>query len=200
MTITVTPDPFVLVPYDAATIRSIIEDTAAQLELSASIDISLRVDEQLPHPILATNVDIVDGAISLFVSGGNFESRNKSRTFSEVHARAEIAHMLFRAKDRFDGGFENAPVDADLTLGERQSWDIYAWGRVARIGHNVHQQKRIYDFRMQHGFTDAADAAYERLWSAQTMTWDGVREICAETGANERPTPKTPIDLLRQGV
>ena len=107
--------------------------------------------------------------------------------------------MLLRAKDRLDGGFEAAPSDHDLTLGERQAWDCYAWGRIARLGHNVHHQKRIYDFRMQHGFTDAADAAFDRLWNAESMTWDGVREICAETGAANRPTPKTAIDLLRQG-
>jgi hypothetical protein len=32
------------------------------------------------------------------------------------------------------------------------------------------------------------------------MTWDGIREICAETGAANRPKPKVPIDLLRQGT
>ncbi len=200
MTITVTPDPFHLVPYDANEIRAIVEDIAAQVELPGDLDIVMRVDETLPHPILGTNVDIVDGVVQLYVSGGNFETRNKSRGFSEPHARAETAHMLLRAKDRLDGGFENAAAEADLTLGERQAWDTYAWGRVARLGHNVHEQKRRYDFRMQHGFNDAADAAYERLWIAKSMTWDGVREICAETGASERPTPKTPIDLLRQGV
>ena len=200
MTVAVTPDRFHLVPYDAKEIQAIIEDCAAQVEFPSGVDIKLRVDEGLPHPILGTNADIVDGVAELFVSGGNFEARNKSRTFSEIHARAEITHMLLRAKDRLCGGFENAAPDADLSLGERQAWDTYTWGRVARLGHNVHQQKRIYDFRMQHGFNDASDAAYDRLWAAESVTWDGVREICAETGANERPTPKTPIDLLRQGA
>ena len=30
------------------------------------------------------------------------------------------------------------------------------------------------------------------------MTWDGVREICKETGAADRPDSKIPVDLLRQ--
>ena len=34
-------------------------------------------------------------------------------------------------------------------------------------GHNVRRQKQLYDFRMQHGFTDVADAAFERLWNAE---------------------------------
>ena len=200
MTISVTPEAFILTPYDNAEIHLIIEDVCAQIGFPGGLDIALRVDETLPHPIVGTNVDLVDGVVQMYVSGGNFEARNKSRTFSPVHARAEITHMLLRAVDRLKGGFERASLEADLTLGERQAWDTYTWGRVARLGHNVHEQKRRYDFRMQHGFNDAADAAYERLWAAESMTWDGVKEICAETGANLRATPKTPIDLLRQGV
>ncbi|HEY3831206.1 MAG TPA: hypothetical protein VGO03_02835 [Acidimicrobiia bacterium] len=199
MTVTVRPDPFILVLYDNATVRGIVDDVAAQVQFPAAVDIDLTVDEGLPHPILGTNADIVDGVATLWVSGGNFESRDSPRAFSERHARADITHMLLRAKDRVGGGFEAAPPDSELTLGERQAWDTYTWGRVARLGHNVHRQKRLYDFRMQHGFSDASDAAFERLWSAESMTWDGVREICAETGAVNRPKPKTAIDLLRQG-
>lgn len=199
MDITVTPDPFNLVVFDTATIAALVADIAATLEFPPDVAITLRVDELLPHPILATNVDIVDGVAQLYVSGGNFEARNQSRAFSEPHARAEITHMLLRARDRLVAGFESAPPDGELTLAERQAWDTYTWGRVARLGHNVHQQKRRYDFRMQHGFTDAADAAFDRLWAVPTCTWYGIREVCAETGAVERAKPKTPIDLLRRG-
>jgi hypothetical protein len=96
------------------------------------------------------------------------------------------------------GGFEGAPAEAELTLGERSAWEAYAWGRARRLGHKLHHQKRLYDFRLQHGFTDASDAAFERLWNAESMTWDGIREICAETGAADRPKPKTRVDLLRK--
>ncbi len=212
MTVTVSPDPFHLVHYDTATIRAIVEDVAAEVEFPPGVDIELTVDEGLPHPILGSNADVVGSpegreqrasggarVAKLWVSGGNFESRNQPRHFSEAHARAEITLLLLRAKDRLVGGFEAAPPDNEITLGERQAWDCYAWGRVARLGHNVHHQKRLYDFRMQHGFTDAADAAFDRLWNAESMTWDGIGEICAETGAANRPKPKVPIDLLRQG-
>jgi hypothetical protein len=30
------------------------------------------------------------------------------------------------------------------------------------------------------------------------MTWDGIREICKETGAADRADSKIPVDLLRQ--
>lgn len=198
MTTTVTPDPFHLVLYDTATIRAIVDDVAAQIEFPPGVDISLTVDEALPHPILATFADVADGAAVLWVAGGNFEARDQPRAFSELHARADITHMLLRARDRLAGGFEDAPPDAQLTLGERAAWDTYTWGRLVRLGHPVHEQKRRYDFRMQHGFSDPSDAAFERLWTSPSMSWAGVREICKATGAADRPKPKVPVDLLRQ--
>jgi hypothetical protein len=198
--VTVVPDPFHLVNFEAAVIRAIVEDVAAQLQWPTSVDIVLTVDEQLPHPILGTFADVVDGTAQLWVSGGNFESRNESRAFAELHARAEITHMLLRARDRMSDDFASAPPEAELSLGERAAWDLYAWGRCQRLGFPVHEQKRRYDFRMQHGFSDASDAAFDRLYAAETMTWNGLREICAETGAASRPKPKLPADLLRQGT
>ena len=58
--------------------------------------------------------------------------------------------------------------------------------------------RQLYDFRLQHGFTDVADAAFERCWDAEHITWDGIREICKETGAADRVPSKVPVDLLRQ--
>lgn len=198
MSITVTPDPFHLVLFDSEQIRAVIADVAAQVEFPRGVDVLLTVDEALPHPILATFADVVDGHAELWAAGGNFEARDRPRAFSEPHAHAEIAHMLLRAKDRLCDGFEAAPPEAELTLGERAAWDAYTWGRLARLGHPVHVQKRRYDFRMQHGFTDAADAAFGQLWRAESMTWPGVREICAATGADQRPKPKVALDLLRR--
>lgn len=198
-TITVSPDPFHLVEYDAAVIRGIVEEVAGALEIPTAVDITLIVDEALPHPILGTEANIVDGAIELWTSGGWFEARDKTRAFSERHARAVITMMLLRGRDRLQGGFEDAPPDSELTLGERAAWDALAWGRAARLGHNVHRQKRIYDFRLQHGFSDAADAVFERLWTADGSSWGAVQEICVETGAANRPKAKLPADLLRRG-
>ncbi|MGZ4679263.1 MAG: hypothetical protein ACXVIH_04440 [Ilumatobacteraceae bacterium] len=197
MTAKVTPDPFHLVNYDTEQIRALVDDIAAQIDFPRDVAIELTVDEALPHPILATFADVDDGVARLWVAGGNFEARDHPRAFSELHARADITHMLLRARDRLVGGFETAPPEAEVALGERAAWDAYTWGRLARLGHPVHEQKRRYDFRMQHGFNDASDAAFERLWSAESMTWAGVQEICAETGAVGRPKPKTAIDLLR---
>jgi hypothetical protein len=198
-TLTVSPDPFNLVVFDSAVVRALLEELAGTLELPTDVDISLTIDEALPHPILGTMADVVDRHVDLWCTGGCFEARDRTRAFSERHARAEISAMLLRARDRLRGGFEDAPRDADLHPGERAAWDAYTAGRLAALGHRIHHQKRLYDFRLQHGFTDAADAAFERLWTIGTTTWPAIQEVCVATGAAERPKPKLAGDLLRRG-
>ena len=45
-----------------------------------------------------------------------------------------------------------------------------------RLGyrHYNNYQRRLYHFRNRHGFTDAADAAFQRLWEAESLTWDEI--------------------------
>ena len=74
----------------------------------------------------------------------------------------------------------------------------HAVGRAQRLGLPVRRQAQIYEFRLQHGFSDSADAAFERLWETPSTTFAAIQEICAETGAVERGESKIPVDLLRQ--
>jgi hypothetical protein len=106
--------------------------------------------------------------------------------------------MLLRAKDRLSDDFAAAPRDGALSRAERAAWDTYAVGRALRLGMPMRRQRQLYDFRLQHGFTDVADAAFERLWESEHTTWNGIREICKETGAVDRDDSKIPVDLLRQ--
>jgi hypothetical protein len=194
----VTPDPFTMVPYEVPVIAGLVEEAAALIGFPSDVEIDLEVDEDLPHPLLFTTSDIVDGRAVLWVSGGNFEDTHHNRVFSEPFARRELTQVLLRANDRLSDGFASAPPDTDLTLAERIAWDTWTHGRVGRLGIEVRPDRMRYDFRLQHGFTDAADAAFDRLWDAQSLSWDGLREICKETGAADRPTSKVPTDLLRQ--
>jgi hypothetical protein len=194
----VTPDPFTLVPYEVPVIAGLVEEAAALIGFPTAVEIDLEVDEDLPHPLLFTSSDIVDGRAMLWMSGGNFEDTHFNRVFSEPFARRELTQVLLRANDRLSEGFASAPPDTDLSLAERIAWDTWAQGRAGRLGIEVRPDRMRYDFRLQHGFTDAADAAFDRLWDAQTLSWDGLREICKETGAADRPTSKVPTDLLRR--
>ena len=196
--ITVAPDPFTLIGYDAAEIRTLVEEAAALAEIPPGVDVALTVDEELFAPLTGHMSDVVDGRIVLWISGGNFEDNKRPTYFSADQARADLAVMLLRAKDRLSDDFAAAPPDADLTRGERAAWDTYAVGRAHRLGIDARRPRQLYDFRLQHGFTDVTDAAFERCWEAGHITWEGIREICKETGATDRMASKVPVDLLRQ--
>jgi hypothetical protein len=194
----VSPDPFTLIAYDAAQIRAIVEDVAAVVELPTDVDINVVVDEELFAPLTGHMSDVVDGRVELWISGANFEDKKLPLHFSEAQARRDLTFALLRARDRLSEDFADAPPDAELSRGERAAWDVYTVGRLERLGLPMRRPRQLYDFRLQHGFTDVADAAFDRLWNAPRMTWAGVQEVCAETGANDRHPSKIPVDLLRQ--
>jgi hypothetical protein len=196
--VTVTPDPFTLVPFDAPTIASLVEDVAALVEFPPGVEIDVAVDEELFPPLTGHMTDVVDGRASLWISAANLEDTRSPRTFAPEQARSDLVVMLLRAKDRLSDDFADAPADRQLTRGERVAWDVYAIGRAERLGLVVRRQRELYDFRLQHGFTDVADAAFERCWNAPTMTFAGIREVCKETGAADRGPSKVPVDILRQ--
>ena len=78
----------------------------------------------------------------------------------------ELASAFLRARDRLDGGFEDAPPDGELTERQRVIWDIYTEGRLYRQGgYLVNEPRRRYTYRLRCGFNDVADAEYERLWA-----------------------------------
>jgi hypothetical protein len=196
--ITVSPDPFTLIAYDAAVIKGMLEEAAALAEVPPGVDIALNVDEELFAPLTGHMSDVVDGKVVLWISGGNFEDNKRPTHFSPDQARLDLVVMMLRAKDRLSDDFAAAPPDAELSRGERAAWDAYAVGRVGRLGLDVRQPRQLYDFRLQHGFTDVADAAFDRCWNSEHITWDGIRELCKETGATDRGESKVPVDLLRQ--
>ncbi|HEY5014816.1 MAG TPA: hypothetical protein VIK61_19175 [Acidimicrobiia bacterium] len=193
----ITPNPFTVVPYEIPVIEGLVEEAAALVGFPSDVEIDLEIDEDLPHPLVGTASDVVGGRAVLWMSGGNLEDTHRTRQFSEAAARRDLTQMLLRANDRLSEGFASAPPDVDLTLAERVAWDVYAHTRAGRLGIATRPDKMRYDFRLQHGFSDAADASFDRLWDAQSLTWDGLREICKETGAADRPVSKVPTDLLR---
>ena len=196
--VTVTPDPFTLVPFDSAEIASLVEDVAALVEFPPEVGIDVVVDEELFPPLTGQMTDVVDGRAALWISAANLEDTRQPRTFAPDQSRSDLTVMLLRAKDRLSDDFADAPPDRELARGERIAWDIYAIGRAERLGLPVRRQRELYDFRLQHGFTDVADAAFDRCWNAPTMTFAGIREICKETGAADRTVSKVPVDILRQ--
>jgi hypothetical protein len=169
---TLIPDPFTMVQFDAERVKELMAECAATVGLDTGVDVTLEVDEALPLPLTGSMADVRDGAVRLWCSGGTLEHTQYQGKMSEPIARAELAGMLLRAKDRLGGGFEAAPPDAELSDRARAVWDVYVDGRLERLGgFDVREPRRRYTYRLYAGFNDVADAAYLQLRSADALTW-----------------------------
>jgi hypothetical protein len=167
MPVTVSPETFSYVDFDADTIRRIAEQLASALGLSQH-PISIEVDETTP--LARTTVELGEG-IRIRADSGAFEDTRKPRHQSETATATSLGRVLLRAKDRLMGGFGEAPADDELSLAQAAAWETYSIGRLERLGVPVNRQRWLYNFRNRHGFTDAGDAAFDQLWHSDALTW-----------------------------
>jgi hypothetical protein len=186
----VSPEQFTLVEYDAGVIAGITEELASKVGLPDDVPVRIEIDEELPLPLTGSTADVVDGRAELWFSGANFEDGRRRAVFNDELARTDLAMALFRAGDRLQG-FADAPADEGLTDAQRSAWEAFAEGRAARLGEFTRKVRRQYVFRLYNGFTDVADDAFERLWTADRLTWAELDALCAECkAADPRPEPK----------
>lgn len=178
--ITVQPQEFHLVHYDAAEILRLAEEVADRIGFPADTAITIDIDETTP--LQRVTVRSVDPVV-VHVEGGAFEDVKAPRRLSPAGTAAALARVLYRVHDRVHGGFADAPADADLDFDALTAWDAYAMGRAERAGFHGQRQRWLYAFRNRHGFNDAADAVFDRLWSADTLTWPELVDRCAATRA-----------------
>jgi hypothetical protein len=176
MTVTVNPEEFTLVLFDAPALAATLSELMDRLGL---IERALRVDVDETTPIVRISVQDGD-PIVLAAGSGAFEDPRVPRHQSEVHIVTNAGRPLLRVRDRDDGSFAAAPADDDLTLAQLAAWDAYSVGRLGRLGYPVHEQRWRYNFRNRHGFSDLADAAFDRLWMADRLTWADVEAISSE--------------------
>jgi hypothetical protein len=196
----VTPEQFTLVQYDAGVIAGIAEELASKVGLPDDVPVHIEIDEELPLPLTGSTADLVDGRARLWFSGANFEDGRHRAVFNEQFARADLAMALFRAGDRLKG-FVDAPADEDLSDGQRAAWEAFAEGRAARLGEFARRVRRQYVFRLYNGFTDVADDAFERLWTADGFTWSELDALCAECkAADPRPEPKQRSAIRKESL
>ena len=189
--VTLIPAEFTLVKFDADQVRGLIDQTLAEVEFPTDVDVTIEVDEVLPHPLTASTAEIANGEAKLWFTGGCFESPQRQTGLSIDHTRVELGVALLRAKDRLSGGFEDAPVDDDLSDRERTIWDAYAEGRLRQLEYPVRVPRRRYTFRLYGGFNDVADAAFDRLWSGETISWNDLTEMSDQlAAADTRPERK----------
>lgn len=180
MPVEIRPEQFSLVLFDAAEIRAIVEELVAELGLPPDLHVTVDVDETTPMGrALLSSMD----PVVLKVESGALEDPKRPRMINPDGAVDVLGRLLMELRDRLDPAFGAAPPDDDLTLPQSAAWQAYCVGRLGRLGHHVQRQRRLYQFRNRHGFTDAADAAFERLWTAERLTWAEIDAISSEARA-----------------
>ncbi|MGI8793126.1 MAG: hypothetical protein ACR2H3_08115 [Acidimicrobiales bacterium] len=178
--VTVTPEEYYLVSFDSSEIAAIISKVADDVGLPSDAPIDVIVDEATP--LGRATLASVD-PVRLEVEGGAFEDPTNPRTMSERLVRDVVGRLLGRAADRRSAAFADAPSEADLTLPQLTAWDAACMGRLERKGYDMRKPRRQYHFRNRHGFNDVADAAFERLWASDDVTWADITTACALTEA-----------------
>jgi hypothetical protein len=176
--VTVKPETFTLVLFDSGRIAELAADVAGKVGVSG--DLTIDVDE--PSALGRARV-VSTEPIVLYVQGGAMEDPKRPRQLSERNTCEVLGRLLFRVKDRLDPAFGAVPEDDALSLRQVTAWDAYCLGRLKRLGYELSKPRRQYHFRTRHGFTDVADAAFERLWAADGLTWADIESIIAETSA-----------------
>jgi hypothetical protein len=167
MGVTVQPDTFTFVQFDAGAIRTAVEGLLERVGL-ADRDVQVDVDES--SPIARVQVQAGD-PIVIIAESGAFEDTRRPRELSDLAVATACGRMLLRLRDREGGAFAEAPADAELTLPQTAAWDAYSIGRLGRLGYEVNRQRWLYNFRNRHGFTDTGDRTFESLWTADSLTW-----------------------------
>ncbi len=176
--IVVSPERFSLVFFDAERIAELTGQVADKIGLPDDLELRIEVDERMP--LGRTKISSLD-PVTLSVEGGAFEDAKRPRHLSDRSVQDVLGRMLLRVKDRLDPNFENAPADENLSLQQLVAWTVYSEGRCERLGLPTQKQRWLYHFRNRHGFSDVADAAFDRLWNANALTWSDIDLICAET-------------------
>jgi hypothetical protein len=178
MIVTVDPPAFSIVAFEADRIAALATEVGALIGLADDVAVEIDVDEKNPFG-KATGV-VAGRSATLSVEGGAFEDPQRLRQFSEEAARLVLGRLLYRVLDRLDPAFGDPPADPDLTKAEHAAWDAYSLGRYSRrAGVDGGRDRRRYAFRIRHGFSDAADRAFDQLWHGSDLTWADITRICS---------------------
>jgi hypothetical protein len=177
-TVSVTPETFTMVDYDAAAIADVTATLYERIGLPAGLTVRIEVDQSTP--LGRAHIAGTDPVV-LAVESGALEDNHRPRQFHEGNAALVLGRLLLKLRDRLDPAFGDAPGDDELTLELSAAWDAYATGRLGRLGYRVQRQRRLYQFRVRHGFSDAGDAAFAQLWEGENLTWANIEQL--STGA-----------------
>lgn len=176
----VSPEHFAKVDYDVGHLGALLERAAALVPaLPPDADIEVVIDEERS----TSRAWLRAGPPwRLEVEGGAVEDPSRPRTVGEDRALGVFCRLLWEVADRSDPSFGTPPPGPPEDPLLRAAWDVHCYGRTARSGVEVHQARHRYDFRNRAGFSDAADAAFDRLWQGRASSWDDIVASVAGLG------------------
>ncbi len=165
----VEPAVFTKVDYDADTIAVLVREVVAKVPgLPEGLDLRIEVDEEEPTPRLT--IASLDPAVFRIESGA-LEETKQPRSFGPTQASLALAQLFIQLRDRLDSDFGGPDLGEPLDLAAKAAWEASCVGRATRLGFRAHKPRFRYNFRNRFGFSDAADAEFERIWSNDVPTW-----------------------------
>ncbi len=173
MTVEVTPQTFTFVSFDSAYILRIAQRLIGIFGLE---DQNIRIDINETTPLGKMHVEFGD-PIVINIQSGAFEDFSRPRQQSEPATTQSLGRILLKVSDRLSPEFADAPADEDLTLMQVAIWETYCVGRLSRHDIEINRQRWLYNFRNRHGFNDASDRAFEKIWNSDKLTWDQLQSI-----------------------
>ena len=176
MAVTVTPDSFAMVEFEHDAILAVVERLVPQIFTDdPDVDVQLDVDERVP----LGRAELVSlDPIVIQVEGGALEDPKRPRHLSEAGTADVVGRLLFEARDRLDPAFGEPPPADGISLALANAWDVHATGRLVALGYRAQRQRWLYAFRNRHGFTDAADGAFDQLWAASSpLAWADIERL-----------------------
>jgi hypothetical protein len=177
MGVAVTPTTFTMVDFDHAELTGLATRLATEIGLPAELDIVIEVIEQTP----AANIEIPSTEpLRITIEGGALENPKRPRTLGEHRVVDVLGQVFHQVRDRLDPAFGAPALEEKLPLPHRVAWDVYALGRLERLGYDGQRSRRLYHFRNRHGFTDEADATFDKLWSGTNLTWERITTLSDE--------------------
>lgn len=176
MPVTVTPERFTLIDFDAEEIAALTEDLLAKVGLDPDAEVRIEVNES--SPLGYTEIASLD-PVTIYLESGALEDPKRPRRLSPEGAQNILGRLLLEASDRLDPAFGAPPLDEPLDPALANAWQIYCAGRLDQLGyrHFDQRQRRLYHFRNRHGFTDRADASFERLWAGDGLTFSAIKAL-----------------------
>lgn len=187
MRVEVVPASFTLVDYSAEAISDIVCEVGHALGLEPDLAVRVEIDETTP---LGGSALVSSDPVVIRAESGALEDAKRPRQLSTIGTATVLGLLLARVRDLRDPAFGLVPPDDEVAAAPFTAWEAYAAGRLVRLGYRAHEprQRRLYHFRVRHGFSDAGDAAFEQLWTRDGLTWADITSLSDEavTGGRGR--------------